>query len=180
LKNKLYIFFKPEKKVFFYLLLIGPGDTFFLIFPDSFNTFAAKAYAEEDYILPANGNWEKYKKETGEYKIYFVVSKSRLKNLEKKIIIYQTNKAENSESGIRQLKREIIAEINQIQRDWFFSDNKHDPNSSMGTFRNDDFSEHNGDVVWIDIVDPLNISASAHEASLDKEVFIKIFTCEYE
>lgn len=181
LKNKLHIFFKPQKRVFLYLLLSGPESSFTLLFPDAFSAFTGKSYIENEYILPADGDWKKFAGEPGEYLLYFIVSKSRLKNLEKTIMQYQQNRDKDSESDLPQLHMKIQAEINRVLRDWFFSDNKLSPDSSMGTYRNDDFFSKSGTGSnWVTIFDSSEVSGSAYEVFMEKEGFVVIFTCAYE
>lgn len=171
------LFFKPMGRVYLYLLLRDPANDFVMIFPESFKTFSKKSYSETEYYIPEDGNWIKFNKQPGKHKLYFLVTKNRMTALENLINNYQESCKNENQTGVDHYKKMIIAQLQQAERNFIFNNNKKDPESVMGGFRDDAQKDKKSEFEWVNMTDNyLNDGIGVNF----NDIYLYIYTLIYE
>lgn len=83
------VYFVCLKNACLYLLLLSPEKEMTVLFPGPGGIFPPE-YRLTRYFLPEDSNWDPYLQAAGEYTLYFVISTSRLKVMERILSRYAT------------------------------------------------------------------------------------------
>jgi hypothetical protein len=81
-ENFFYLYFRPDKKIYFYLLMVDPVGKISRIYPEEYKVFTDSRYGK-DYFFPESGQfWDNLTTCKGTYRLLLLISTRRQEELE--------------------------------------------------------------------------------------------------
>lgn len=109
--DRIKFFLEPKSEAYFYLFHLGPNSNLSLIFPPDLKKSRMKP--GQPFYVPAGSMWFELDAVRGTEKFFFLVSKSRLEELEK---LYFRHVALKDRTGIQTSVQAVLDEIARLSK----------------------------------------------------------------